>query len=453
MLPLKAVKREWWWIFKFLYMTILRALRGILPLLAVFLGSCAGTGKTAGARNALVLSPSLAGAHTGILVTDAVTGKRLLDYQGEKYFIPASNTKIVTCYAAMKYLGDSLPGIRYHALADGTVEIAGTGDPVLLHPEFASQRVLDFLKTFKRINWIEPIFDEALGSGWQWDDYYDSYMVQRSPLPMYGNVARFTRGTKRSVTVLPAQFAASIKPGSAAGPEGMKVIRDWDKNEFTILAGNHVKQDVPFNANMGTMRELLEQATGLPVESDPFGSLPLEGSGIIHSVPTDSLLRPMMYRSDNFFAEQALMMVSRQLLHRFDIAAVTDTLLKSDLKDLPQTPHWADGSGLSRYNLFSPADLIMVLRKMMELPGGTARLKAIFPTGGQGTLKNYYVTDSSLIYAKTGTMSAVVTLSGLLYAKSGRLLLFSVMVNNSRSSATDVRREVEIFIEKVRQRY
>ncbi|RYY61453.1 MAG: hypothetical protein EOO05_06390 [Chitinophagaceae bacterium] len=426
---------------------------GWAAMLALVLSSCSSTGRLGGPSQSLLLSAPLAAAHTGIVVADANTGRQLFNYQGDKYFIPASNTKIVSCYAAMKYLGDSLPGLRYHAADDGTVEIAGTGDPVFLHPEFSSQRVLAFLKTFKKIRWSEPIFDEALGSGWQWDDYHDSYMVQRSPLPMYGNVARFTLGAKKSVSVLPAQFASQVKPGSIAGAQGFNVVRDWDKNEFTILDGNHPTQEVPFNANMGTMRELLEQATGVPVESDPFGSLPLAGSGIIYSIPTDSMLKPMMYRSDNFYAEQTLMMVSQKLLHRFDIGAITDTLLKSDLAGLPQIPRWADGSGLSRYNLFSPADFIKVMQKMLELPRGLERVRAIFPTGGQGSLKNYYIADSSFIYAKTGTMSGVVSLSGLLYAKSGRAVLFSIIVNNNRAPASDVRVEVEKFVESVREKF
>jgi len=51
---------------------------------------------------------SLAKAHIGICLFDAGKQEFLYNYQSNKYFIPASNTKIFTCYAAMKYLGDSL---------------------------------------------------------------------------------------------------------------------------------------------------------------------------------------------------------------------------------------------------------------------------------------------------------------------------------------------------------
>src|SRR5215467_3997138 len=64
--------------------------------------------------NRLVLQDhALSNAHVGISIYNAADNKYLYNYQGEKYFVPASNTKIFTCYAGMKYLGDSLTGIRY----------------------------------------------------------------------------------------------------------------------------------------------------------------------------------------------------------------------------------------------------------------------------------------------------------------------------------------------------
>ena len=50
-------------------------------------------------------------AHIGISIFDPAANKYLYNYQGDKYFVPASNTKLPTCYAAMKYLGDSLVGL------------------------------------------------------------------------------------------------------------------------------------------------------------------------------------------------------------------------------------------------------------------------------------------------------------------------------------------------------
>jgi D-alanyl-D-alanine carboxypeptidase/D-alanyl-D-alanine-endopeptidase (penicillin-binding protein 4) len=176
------------------------------------------------------------------------------------------------------------------------------------------------------------------------------------------------------------------------------------------------------------------------------------GLKVFHSQPTDSLLKPMMHRSDNFFAEQSLLMVSNERLGLMNDEKIIDTLLKTDLKDLPQKPRWVDGSGLSRYNLFTPQDFVAILNKMKN-EFGMERIKIILPTGGTGTISNYYKADSNFIFGKTGTLSGVVAFSGFLYTKKGRLLIFSTLVNNHQASSTAVRRAVEKFIQGLREKY
>jgi D-alanyl-D-alanine carboxypeptidase/D-alanyl-D-alanine-endopeptidase (penicillin-binding protein 4) len=126
--------------------------------------------------------------------------------------------------------------------------------------------------------------------------------------------------------------------------------------------------------------------------------------------------------------------------------------LKTDFNELPQKPHWADGSGLSRFNLFSPEDLIFILNKIKN-DFGIDRIRNILPTGNEGTLTNYYVAEHGYIFAKTGSLSGVVALSGFLYTKKNKLLIFSILVNNHTSSGTKVRRAVEKFIEALRNEY
>ena len=160
----------------------------------------------------------------------------------------------------------------------------------------------------------------------------------------------------------------------------------------------------------------------------------------------------MMHRSDNFFAEQSLLMVGKELLHEMSEAKVIDTILKTHFKDIPQRPRWADGSGLSRYNLFTPQDFVYILNKM-KTEFGMERLSNIFPGANEGTLTNYYKADSGFIYAKTGTLSGVVAISGYLYTQKNKLLVFSVLVNNHQASAAAVRRAVEGFLHQIRVSY
>src|SRR5687767_7461668 len=88
-----------------------------IPCLAslLFILSACSIGKqiSKSAKTEVLNNNALLAAHVGISIFEPATNKYWFNYQGDKYFVPASNTKIPTCYAAMKYLGDSLVGLRY----------------------------------------------------------------------------------------------------------------------------------------------------------------------------------------------------------------------------------------------------------------------------------------------------------------------------------------------------
>ena len=401
------------------------------------------------ARQNILNSEALATAHIGISVYDPSSKKYLYNYQGDKYFVPASNTKIPTCYAAMKYLGDSLVGIKYNEVDDSTVVIQGMGDPSFLHSDYLNNPVFDFLKKYRSIKIINPDFDDYLGAGWGWNDYLEYYLAQRSAFPFHGNTVMVNWLDDNTLSFLPSFFKehSSINENL---PGGYKVYRPWDTNDFTFTKGRTKHSEIPFRPDEKTLVSLLQDTLQTNVETieDFNGTL----TKIIHSQPTDSLLKPMMHRSDNFYAEQSLLMVSEKLLGVMSDRKIIDTLLKTDYKLMPQKPSWVDGSGLSRYDLFSPKDFIFILNKMKN-DFGMDRIKNILPTGGTGTISNYYLQDSGYIFVKTGTLNGVVALSGFLYTKKNKLLLFSVLVNNHRSSATNIRKGIEKFIQDLRDNY
>jgi D-alanyl-D-alanine carboxypeptidase/D-alanyl-D-alanine-endopeptidase (penicillin-binding protein 4) len=176
-------------------------------------------------------------------------------------------------------------------------------------------------------------------------------------------------------------------------------------------------------------------------------------SKIIFTVPTDSLLKIMMNRSDNFFAEQILLMTSQQLLGTMDDAAVIDTILKTDFASFPQKPIWVDGSGLSRFNLTTPENYIALLQKMEnEFP--MERIQAVFAQGGKGTLSAYYKDIPGVLYAKTGTLGNQIALSGYIITDKGTKLLFSVLVSNHVSATSyPVRHAVEEYLTALMNKY
>ena len=422
----------------------------VIGALVVLFSSCSVSKQISKQATRVLLKDSaISTGHIGISIYEPATDRYWYNYDATKYFVPASNTKLFSLYAGMKYLGDSLVGLRYEVDKDSVVKIQPTGDPTFLHPEFLNQPVYAFLKNSKWISFTNRLFtDNFMGMGWAWDDYKESYLVQRSNFPIYGNLINIKKvGNNVSVTPSSQPF---IIPEYTNLQNGFDVDKKWDDNLIIITAGTNQRLFVPFTPNSMDIIEMLKDTLHLPVipDLDFYGKL----KNVIHTQPVDSLFKPMMHRSDNFYAEQTLLMASNEHIGSMNDEKIIDTILNTDLKDIPQQPKWVDGSGLSRYNLFTPQSFVYMLNKLKN-EFGLERLKNILPTGGEGTLSAYYKKEAGFIFAKTGTLSNHCALSGFIITKKNKLLIFSVLNNHYKTGATPVRRAVEKFLEAIREKY
>lgn len=433
-------------------------------MLALLLNACSPIQQIRKTANKTLFSDATLGdSHIGIAVLDPVENKYLYNYQAEKFFVPASNMKILSLYAGLKYLGDSLPGMLYYEGPD-TTYIQPTGDPTLLHRDFATHPVIDFLK-----NQVKPLAinvsnwrSRHFGNGWMWDDYQDAYMPEKSALPVYGNVVRWIQiRDSGSIHALAREEAFiysepdiswGVRFSEDTGAAHFSAVRALTENSFLITQGKeaNISIDVPFmtlgvQSALSLLKDVLEKDITVTTTA-------LQAPRIIYSQPSDSIYKSMMYRSDNFYAEQILLMASQKKFGVMDEQKLIQGLLQNELNKLPQTPNWVDGSGLSRYNLVSPQDFVWLLQKMKN-EFGMERMQNLFPTGGKGTLRNYYKGDHQRVYAKTGTLSGVVCLSGFIYSKSGKPLIFSVLVNNHMQPGWKIRRKTETLLTQIADRY
>lgn len=406
------------------------------------------------AQSAILTNADFIPAHVGISLYDPATQQYLYNYQGDKFFVPASNMKLFTCYEAMKNLGDSLVGLRYVDKGNGTIEAEANGDASFLHPDFINQPVYEFLKKKNRIlltdaNWN----DNALGAGWAWDDYNSDYMAERSVMPIYGNTVRFTQQNEFKAS--PVYFQKPLEE-ALAGVNGFFSIRRVFAANIFVVKPSAVKfsaSNIPFYTSGNRLLfQLLNDTLKSKTEQVSVKIGRSADVVKIYSQPTDSLLKIMMHRSDNFFAEQTLLMISNEKLGMMNDAKIIDTVLKTDLSGLPQKPRWVDGSGLSRYNLVSPQDFVWVLTQMKK-EFKWERIQSILPTGGNGTLGSYYKNYFGRIYAKTGSLSNHIALSGYLTTKKGKQLIFSVLVNAHQSAPANIRKGVEKFLTAVMDKY
>jgi serine-type D-Ala-D-Ala carboxypeptidase/endopeptidase (penicillin-binding protein 4) len=407
--------------------------------------------------NTILLDSNLVNAHIGIAVYDVATNNYLYNHNSNKYFIPASNTKIITCYAAFKNLGDSLVAATITE-NNQQIIVEPTADPTLLHADFKTHPLLQFLqKTNKNIalnnnNWLSKKF----GNGWAWNDFDADYMAERSAMPIYENVINFS-GTKDKLNIYPNAITSLKNTTINKTNNGNGLLdyvdRDYNANNFTMYYNGKVKRttSVPFITSLQHTAALLSDT--IKKNIDVIETNTVAGRRYaIKSQPTDSLLKPMMHRSDNFFAEQTLLMVSYAKTNTIDDRGTISGLLKTDLAGMPQPAKWVDGSGLSRYNLFSPEDFVWVLNKQLN-EVSWQRIATVYPTGNTGTLTNYYKNLQGKIYAKTGTLSNNIALSGYIVCTSGKKVIFSVLVNNHMGNTTAIRKAVESFLTKVYEAY
>jgi D-alanyl-D-alanine carboxypeptidase/D-alanyl-D-alanine-endopeptidase (penicillin-binding protein 4) len=447
-------------------------------LLLLLISSCSIQKQIARQADVVLLKDSsISTGHIGISIYESATGKYWYEYDATKYFTPASNTKLFTLYAGMKYLGDSLVGLRYQQFGSSLI-LYPAADPTFLHEDFPNQPVVKFIQNTKAsyitLELNKKDLFKKYGAGWAWDDASEKDMVERSSFPFYGNTIKVTIDKDYAITTIPV-FNSS--PPAIAIPEKQFDFRGWpdifrgEQSNFIFINKDKIKPGsyyIPFTNYSYSVP--LSGIDGLiPYEDTIHKHIIIDANAvynpdlhkiydavtpinIIHSQPADSLFKPMMHRSDNFFAEQTLLMVSNEHLGYMNDEAIIDTLLKSDLKDVPQKPKWVDGCGLSRYNLFTPQSFIYILNKMKN-EFGLNRLKNILATGGEGTLSAYYKKDAGYIFAKTGTLSNICALSGFLYTQKGKLLIFSILANHYQGNATPVRKAVEKFLETIRNSY
>ena len=174
----------------------------------------------------------------------------------------------------------------------------------------------------------------------------------------------------------------------------------------------------------------------------------------LYGMETDSIYKRMLLKSDNFLAEQLLLTASGMVSDTLSTTNAIDFMLDNHLNDLEHQPRWVDGSGLSRYNLFTPRSFVQILQKLYkETP--EERLFSIFPMWGPDSTVEQWEdpTTEPFLFAKSGSVGNNYNLSGYVKAKSGKLLIFSFMNNHFRIPSSEIRATMYATLKHLYENY
>ncbi|QNR84267.1 D-alanyl-D-alanine carboxypeptidase [Pedobacter riviphilus] len=382
----------------------------------------------------------------GFALYNPTDKKMIFQKDADKYFTPASNTKLYTFFASLKMLPDLMPALRYIERNDSLI-FWGTGDPAFLQFAVKDKSAYNFLlSSNKKLFFSAGRYSgNFFGDGWSWDDYDYYYQPEITEMPIMDNMVTSTYAGLNKINIEPKVFAPCFEIDSTKKTGGFQVSRDFLSNRFhypAVAVKPGYNQQNPYKTSAQVTVEILTDTLHKPV-----GIINLKIPSDAKTLPgakRDSVLKHMMLPSDNFIAEHLLLVCSNQIGDTLSTTKAIDYITKNYLSFLPDKVKWVDGSGLSRQNLFTPRDNVYLLDSIYRLVNNPEKLFNLLPAGGKsGTLKNAYPkTDKPFVFGKTGSLGGVHNQSGYVLTKKGKTYIYSFMNNSFIKPTAEVRAEM-----------
>jgi D-alanyl-D-alanine carboxypeptidase/D-alanyl-D-alanine-endopeptidase (penicillin-binding protein 4) len=152
------------------------------------------------------------------------------------------------------------------------------------------------------------------------------------------------------------------------------------------------------------------------------------------SQPLREIVKLTNKDSRNFYAEMLLRTLAREVKHHGGLEDSLQVIneFAQQVGAEPGETVFADGSGLSRDDLVTPATLVKLLIHMASGPLFDVFLDSLPVAGVDGTLAGRFkgMRLKGRIHAKTGTLEGVNALSGYMHLPSGKWLAFSILGNS-----------------------
>ena len=404
-----------------------------------------------------------------IHVIKADTGREVYGHQSQEPRIPASNMKIITSAAALKYLGPDYEFTTKIGLCNGSLIIIGSGDPLLGDAEtdlkYGREKdwVLDTIVQALKLQGIETIEDIVVDSSifdnqrvhpsWPAKDLNKSYACEISGLNYNCNC--ITISTERiedkvAVYIEPQtgfiELINKIEP-ITQGESAVGTYRNSKPNKITAY-GKCKNKVGPFEVAIERpaaffgflLYEKLTQA-GISTKGK-FVEAGLEEYGEFK--PVTQFQTPLMdcvARCN----KDSIGLVAESLLKTIAANSNPDgkngswekgrELISNFLSELGVDKNQFnidDGSGLSRENRLSAYVITTVLSNIYKSNYWPPYRDSLAVGGEDGTINKYFKEDKyrGKIIGKTGYISGVRSFSGVCTTENGDYI-FSIIANNA----------------------
>ncbi len=418
----------------------------------------------------------------GIQVTDLTNGQTVYEKNAARTYTPASNQKIITAAAGLWYLGPDYRfktriyrtlGDVHHGQFEGNIVIKFAGDPELTIPDL-SQLILALAKQ-EGISDIhgDLIIDQSLygehnfGPGWTLDDIQHCFSAPIGANILNQNCIRLGVAPGNTVnspiTILPNHTNAYISLINHATTQSQKTAGCYLQLKTTSHNHYILEGCLPLKAKPQAFSMAVEDPTAFAREviTRLLAQHHIRLQGQIktevtnhrlkliaehQSAPLIHYIQDMLKKSDNLISDSLFKKLGSLYFKEQGSWSKGSKAIKHILRDkanmMPFSGMIADGSGLSRYNLTSPQQLVHLLEKIYQSPTLAPLFIEALPIAGiDGTLKYRMNTSETRgkVKAKTGTMANITALSGFIYTKNQKVLAFSIMINGIVGSTVPYR--------------
>lgn len=450
------------------------------------------------AIEAIIDPPPLDGTHWGILVRDR-SGRTVYARQAGRHFIPASNTKLVVTAVALGTLG---PGYRYmtpiyghDVRADslaGRLVVVGTGDPTISGRFHESGLApLDSIAAAIAATGLRAVGELVVDASRFDDDRVNgTWEVGDLPSPTAAPIGAFAigegtfeverapgtaPGAPATVRALPTDSLQPIVTRAVTDTAGARpVVRVdlLDRRDTLFLEAR-----VPFGAAPDTFRLAVTdpdvyasralaralRAHGVRIgavrvvrdtlEARALAAAPHVQLAALESPPMTEIVAALLQPSQNWMAEQLLKTLGahagEQGSWESGVAAEREYLIeRAGIDSLAF--FLRDGSGLSAQNLLTPEATVRLLEHARDAGWGEYYRAALAAPGLRGsTLANRIEALEGRVFAKTGTITNVNSLSGYLIADNGVELTFSIFTNGTGLRSAVVRPAIDAVVQAI----